>query len=106
MFAEDLEMEEDTHGLSESENESIYTEDSFVEHDEGENGSEDGDFEPTGSTLAISASETSSSEDSECESSDNASTDCVQQQISSAEQQSVGALGLASASDGLQREEA
>ena len=41
MFAEDLEMEEDTHGLSESENESIYTEDSFVEHDEGENDSED-----------------------------------------------------------------
>jgi hypothetical protein len=59
--AEDL--EEETHAESESDNES-YTADSFVEHDEAEDSSED--FEA--STQAFSVSETSSSEDSECES--------------------------------------
>ena len=75
--------------MSESDNESVYTEDNFVEHGEEDNGSVDGDFTPSASTQAISASETSSAEDSECESSDDASTDCVQQQICSSQQQSI-----------------
>jgi hypothetical protein len=70
---EDLENEDDTHAVSESENESTYTDDSFVERDEV---SEDGDFDPNASTQAISASETSSNEDSECESIDDAATEC------------------------------
>ena len=92
--AEDL--EEETHAESESDNES-YTADSFVEHDEAEDSSED--FEA--STQAFSVSETSSSEDSECESIDDAGTE----QISSAEQQSIGAWGLAAESDGLPQQE-
>ena len=95
--AEDLEVEEETHAVSESENESTYTADSFIEHDEPEDSSED--FEA--STQAFSVSETSSSEDSECESIDDAGTE----QISSAEQQSIGAWGLAAESDGLPQQE-
>ena len=137
--AEDL--EEETHAVSESDNES-YTADSFVEHDEAEDSSED--FEAT--TQAFSVSETSSSEDSECEDAECEDAECEDaegedaegedaegedaegedaecedaecedaecesiddagtEQISSAEQQSIGACGLVAESDGLPQQE-
>jgi len=71
--SEDLENEEDTHAVSDSEHDSAYTDDSFVERDDV---SEDGDFDPTASTQAMSASETSSDQDSACESIDDTATEC------------------------------